>query len=407
MMLKRGLSTLVKECSPYAVTTYARPESLVLAKGKGSYLWDTNDKKYVDFTAGIAVTGLGHSHPEISKIIADQANTLMHGSNLYYNEWTLKLSKNLVEKSIQQGMSNASRAFIANSGTEANEAALKFARKVGTSINPNKTELISFQRGFHGRTMGALSVTANPKYQQPFQPLVSNVNDKAEVNNFESLNLINDNTCGVIVEPIQGEGGVYELETEFLKQLRAKCDKHGAMLIFDEIQCGLGRTGKLWAHNNNTSGVNPDILTMAKALGNGFPISATLVSENVEQALKVGDHGTTYGGNPLGCRVADYVLDQVTKPQLLQNVDEMSQLFKQRFDKWQSKYPELITEVRGRGLLLGLQLSKDPSNIVNKARENGLLVITCGTNTLRFVPALNIDKSVVNEGLDILEDCLD
>lgn len=389
----------------YSVTTYARP-SIILSKGKGSEVWDTTGKRYIDFSAGIAVNGLGHCEPNVAKIYSEQGQTLVHGSNLWHNEWAGKLSKSLVEQTIKAGsMPNASKVFLCNSGTEANEAALKFARKYGKQQRADKTELVSFTRGFHGRTMGALSVTANDKYQEPFLPLVPNIKRGGEINQLDGLNeLINDNTCGVIVEPIQGEGGVYECSEDFLSALRERCDEVGALLIYDEIQCGLGRTGKLWAHGQTAP---PDILTMAKALGNGFPIGATLVTESVDKAMKIGDHGTTYGGNPLGCRIGDYVVNKISTSEILEGVSSSSKVFQDRFTQWQKKYPNVVDEQRGKGLLLGLQLKTNPAPIVKAANEKGLLVITCGVNTLRFVPPLNISEKLIKEGLDILEKALE
>lgn len=402
---KRGYSTksFLDAHNPFSVTTYSRPD-IVIRQGRGSYLWDTEGKKYVDFTAGIAVTGLGHCDDQVAEIIADQSKTLIHASNLYYNEWTPRLQKAIVETTLNAGgMHNASRVFLANSGSEANEAALKFARKHGNNISKEKTEIVSFNRSFHGRTMGALTVTANPKYTDPFRPLIPGVKH-GNINDIEAIDsLVTDKTCAVIVEPIQSEGGIYVCDADFLVALKKRCSQVGALLIYDEIQCGLGRTGKLWAHQWLPKEAHPDILSLAKAIGNGYPIGATLVTEEVEKALKVGDHGTTYGGNPLGCRVAHHVLSRLASPEIQQNVETVSQLFKNRFQKLQQKFPDTITEIRGKGLLLGLQLSKDPTPILDKARDAGLLVITCGVNTIRFVPALNIPAEVAKEGLDILE----
>ena len=306
-------------------------------------------------------------------------------------------------------MTTASKVFICNSGTEANEAALKFARKVGSlagagagSGENKKHEIVSFTGSFHGRTMGALSATANPKYQAPFQPLVPGF----RVGTFNDLStlpsLITENTCGVIVEPIQGEGGVYNATPEFLQALRDRCDKVGAALIYDEIQCGMGRTGKLWAHAHFPETAQPDILTTAKALGNGFPIGATLVGENVAGKINVGDHGTTFGGNPLACRVAHYCVERLSEGELLDGVVGKEKVFTEGFEGLRRRFPELVQEIRGRGLMLGLQLSRDPAPIVTAARERGLLVITAGKNTLRFVPPLVISKEEIREGLEIL-----
>lgn len=301
-------------------------------------------------------------------------------------------------------MHNASRVFLANSGTEANEAALKFARKYGKSINESKFEFITFKNSFHGRSMGALSVTPNPKYQAPFAPLIPGVHIAEP--NIESISqVINDNTAGVIIEPIQGEGGVRPIPIEFLIELKKLTKKHNALLIFDEIQCGLGRSGNLWAHGKLPKEAHPDIVTMAKALGNGFPIGATMITEDVENALKVGDHGTTYGGNPLGARIGSYVLSQVSNKDFLKQVDEKSQFFKNELENLKKEIDEIV-EVRGEGLLLGVEFKNDPSKIVDAARERGLLVITAGGNTVRFVPALNIEEDVIKQGLSIFKDAV-
>lgn len=395
--------SFINEIDPYQVTTYSRPK-IVFEKGKECYLWDLEGNKYIDFTAGIAVTVLGHSNPEIAKIMFDQANTLVHCSNLYHNLWTGTLSEKLVSKTKESGgMHNASRVFLANSGTEANEAALKFARKYGKKISEDKFELITFETSFHGRSMGALSVTPNPKYQAPFKPLVPGVK-VAKPNDIKSVEaIISDKTCGVIIEPIQGEGGVRPIDKDFLVKLRQLCDQHNAILIYDEIQCGLGRSGTFWAHSKLPKEAHPDIVTMAKALGNGFPIGATMITEDVEKALKVGDHGTTFGGNPLGSRIGSYVVDEISKPEFLKHVEEKSEIFKVKLNELKEKFPNDIVDVRGDGLILGVQFDKDPSPIVEKARDLGLLVITAGGNVIRFVPALNIKDDVIIEGLTLFE----
>ena len=401
---KRFVSTseYLTSHTPYAVTTYSRPE-FVLTSAKGSYLYDLDQKKYIDFTSGIAVVSLGHSDPEIAQIMFDQASTLMHSSNLYHNPWTLELSKQLVEKTKQfDGMHNASRVFLCNCGTEANEAALKFARKHGKSISETKTEFITFKTSFHGRTMGALSVTPNPKYQAPFSPLIPGVH-VATPNDIEAVKaLINENTCGVIIEPVQGEGGVHPMDVDFLVQLKKLCKDNKAVLIYDEIQCGMGRTGTLWAHSKLPKEAHPDILTMAKALGNGFPIGATMITEDVEEVLKVGDHGTTFGGNPLGSRIGCNVLGRIADEGFLANVNAKSEFLKKQLTKLQEKFPDQIVEIRGQGLILGLECKEDPSKIVEKARELGLLIITAGGNVIRFVPPLTIEEDALEEGVNIL-----
>ncbi|KAK1779384.1 pyridoxal phosphate-dependent transferase [Copromyces sp. CBS 386.78] len=397
---------MVREHVPYMVTTYSRPPP-VFVRGKGSYLWDLEDRKYLDFTSGIAVNSLGHCDEEFSKIIAEQAQELVHASNLYYNPWTGALSKLLVESTkASGGMHDASSVFICNSGSEANEAGIKFARKVGKVLDPSgaKVEIVSFQNAFHGRTMGSLSATPNPKYQAPFAPMVPGfkVGTYNDIASIESL--VTEKTCSVIVEPIQGEGGVMPATEEFLVALAKRCRDVGALLHYDEIQCGMARTGSLWAHSTLPKEAHPDILTTAKALGNGFPIGATIVNEHVASKIKVGDHGTTFGGNPLACRLAHYIVGRLADSKLQEGVKAKSEVFVKGFEKLRAKFPELIKEVRGKGLILGLQLSEDPTPVIKAARERGLLVITAGTNTLRFVPSLLVTEQEIEDGLRILEE---
>lgn len=390
---------------PYTVTTYARP-NLVITRGKGSYVYDLEDREYVDFMAGIAVTCLGHSNEEVSNLISKQALTLMHCSNLYFNMPAGDLANKLITKTKDAGgMSDAQRVFLCSSGTEANEAALKFARKYGKTIGEEKTEIIAFENAFHGRTMGALSVTANPKYQKPFAPLIPGVHtaNPNDINSVKKL-ISKEKTCAVIIEPIQGEGGVNAVNLEFLKELKQLCVENDVVLIFDEIQCGLGRTGQLWAHCALPKEAHPDVVTMAKALGNGFPIGAVMISEKIEGALQVGDHGTTYGGNPLGASIGSYVVEQVSDADFLANVQASSDKFVKGLEKIAEENPEKVTGVKGRGLLLGLQLksSVDAGAIVDKCRSYGLLVITAGGNVVRLVPALNIPDDAISKGLEIL-----
>lgn len=393
---------------PYMVPTYVRPPPM-FHKGEGCYLWDVENRQYLDFTAGIAVNSLGHCDPEMARLMAQQAQTLVHASNLYHNPWTGELSKLLVEKTRESGaMSSVSKIFVCNSGSEANEAAIKFARKCGHLADPSgaKHEIVSFQSSFHGRTMGSLSATPNPKYQKPFGPMLPGFrygiyNDISAVDS-----LVTHETCGVIVEPIQGEGGVNVATPEFLLALRRRCNEVGAVLIYDEIQCGLSRTGALWAHSHAPAEAHPDILTTAKALGNGFPIGATLVTDAVSANIITGDHGTTFGGNPLACRLAHHIVGRLADPELQQSVLAKERIFRNRFDALRQKFPSAIAEVRGRGLILGLQLNTDPTPVVTAARERGLLIITCGTNTLRFVPPLIITEEEIHKGMDVLEEAL-
>jgi acetylornithine aminotransferase len=339
-----------------------------------------------------------------------QSKTLMHTSNLYHNPWTGALSQALVSATVESGgMHNASRAFICNSGSEANEAALKFARKVGKVIDPSdqKVEIVSFHNSFHGRTMGSLSATPNPKYQKPFSPMVPGFR-YGTFNDVDAIKrLVTPRTCGVIVEPIQGEGGINVGSAEFMTALAKRAREVGAVLIYDEIQCGLGRTGSFWAHASLPFEAHPDIITTAKALGNGYPVGATIVNEFVSSRIAIGDHGTTFGGNPLASRVAHHIVGRLSDQKLLNAVAIKEKLFRAHLERLRSRWPEAITEIRGRGLILGLQMDRDPTPIVTAARERGLLVITAGTNTLRFVPPLVVSEAEAESGFKILEEAIE
>lgn len=384
----------------------------MMVQGEGCIIYDHENRAYLDFTAGIAVVSLGHADPEISRVISNQAQQLIHASNLYFNPWTPTLSKSMVQETQKQSPgSPLSQVFICNSGSEANEAAIKFARKVPYAKDPNTTqrEIVSFEGSFHGRTYGSLSATPNKKYQPPFGPMLPGFR-YGTFNDVEAVrDLITKDTAGVIVEPIQGEGGINVATPEFLQALRKRCDEVGAVLIFDEIQCGLSRTGSLWAHT--ASGVHPDILTTAKALGNGLPIGATLVSgDTVAPYIKTGDHGTTFGGNPLACRVAHNVFNRLAKSELQEDVRIKSTLFFSAFDTMNAKYPGVFTEVRGKGLIVGYQMSdqhKDRAfEVITAARERGLLIITAGDGVIRIVPPLIISAEEINKGLEILDEAI-
>ena len=345
----------------------------------------------------------------LTKDCFTQSQTLVHASNLYHNAWTGSASKLIVEKtraSIPKSL--ASKVFFCNSGTEANEAAIKFARKVGKIRDPSgrKTDIVSCHNSFHGRTMGSLSATPNEKYQKPFGPMIPgfkymHYNATAEIDQ-----IVNETTCGVIVEPIQGEGGVVVADPAFMQALRDRCTSVGAVLIYDEIQCGLSRTGKFWAHAWLPDTAQPDIITTAKALGNGFPVGATIVSEDVANCVITGDHGTTFGGNPLACRLAHYTVSRLSKEALQMDVLRKEEIFREGLEYLQRLYPEIITEIRGRGLILGIQLNQDPTPIITAARELGLLIITGGVNTLRLVPPLIISEEEIRQGLDTLGEAM-
>lgn len=403
--------TFLNDRAPYMVPTYVRPPPMMM-QGEGCILYDHENRAYLDFTAGIAVSSLGHSDPEVARIVAHQAQTLIHASNLYYNPWTPELSKLMIEETQRQSPgSHLSQVFVSNSGSEANEAALKFARKVPyeKDSNTSQREIVSFHGSFHGRTYGSLSATPNKKYQPPFGPMLPGFR-YGTYNDIEAIpDLVTKDTAGVIVEPIQGEGGINVATKEFLQALRQRCDEVGAILIFDEIQCGLSRTGDLWAHT--ASGVQPDILTTAKALGNGIPIGATLVSgKSVAPHIKTGDHGTTFGGNPFACRVAHSVFTRLSDPKLQEEVRTKSTLYFSAFDTMNVKYPGVLTAVRGRGLIVGYQLSDEhkskASEVITAARERGLLIITAGDGVIRIVPPLIITAEEINKGLEILDEAM-
>ncbi|MFB2538416.1 MULTISPECIES: aspartate aminotransferase family protein [unclassified Acinetobacter] len=384
----------------YFVPVYD-PAQFIPDHGKGSRLWDTTGREYVDFAGGIAVSALGHAHPAMVEALKNQAEKLWHLSNAYTNEQVIKLAKKLVDNTF------ADLVFFANSGAEANEAALKLARKVGSSINPSKTEIISFTKSFHGRTLFTVSAGGQPKYSAAFAPLPAGIHH-ATYNDIESVKaLINDNTCGVIIEPIQGEGGIIPACPEFLKQLRELCDKHNAALIFDEVQSGMGRTGKLYEYMN--TGVTPDILTTAKSLGGGFPIGAMLANEKYGKQLVVGDHGTTYGGNPLACAVANAVFDIVNDEKLLAGVIERHEHFVKKINELNATYP-IFQEIRGKGMLIGCALKPEyagrSKEIVNLAAAEGLMCLVAGPDVIRFAPSLIIEFADIDEGMNRLAKAL-
>ncbi|RUS23690.1 pyridoxal phosphate-dependent transferase [Jimgerdemannia flammicorona] len=401
----------------YTINTYSRPPVL-FTRGSGVHMYDSAGREFMDFSAGIAVNALGHSDPELARVLHEQANQVMHFSNLFYNEHAGRLAELLVT-SVRDDPSapgfNAGKVFFANSGTEANEGALKFARKWGKLVaekrgrNPEKKYgVVAFTNAFHGRSLGALSATYNPKYQEPFAPLVPGFvtapfNDVAGLDAF-----VNEETCAVIVEPVQGEGGVHPASEEFLRTLRKKCDEVGALLIFDEIQCGIGRTGKLWAHQHYPTDCHPDILTMAKPLANGFPIGAIMTTDRVADTIKIGDHGTTFGGSPLACRAALSVFSRIRDASFLSHVRDVgAHLERQLGTHLQERHPSLITEVRGRGLILGLQFARDPTSLVKMARERGLIIITAAGNSVRIMPPLIITKEQADKGVRLLAEAVD
>lgn len=373
------------------VHTYNRP-SVVFTHGQGSTLYDTAGQPYLDFTAGIAVNALGHAHPAWVAAVQAAAARLTHVSNLYHTVPHIELAARLVD------LSFAHRVFFANSGSEANEGALKFARKwARTTHGPHKTGLVAFGHGFHGRTMGALSVTEKPRYREPFDPLVPGVRFGAFNDVVGLTGLIDDSTAAVIVEPVQGEGGVHPATPEFMQALRTACDAHNALLIVDEVQIGLGRSGKLWGHQHG--GITPDIMTLAKPLANGLPIGAVLTTELVASAIEPGDHGSTFAGGPLVCAAANVVVDIVSQPGFLADVTRKSQHLRQRLHDLNS---DAIIQIRGAGLLVGVELTRPAAPLVDAARTAGLLVLSAGENVLRLAPPLIVTEAEIDRAVAIL-----
>lgn len=377
---------IIQAEADYLVQTYVRPP-FVLTHGRGATLYDSAGRAYLDFFAGIAVMALGHSDPEWAAAVAEQAARLTHVSNLFHTAPHVALAERLVAHSF------ADRVFFCNSGAEANEGAIKFARNLARARGAaDQVEIVAFSGAFHGRTTGALALTPREKYQAPFRPLLPGV-VIAPFNDVEAAErAIGPRTCAVIVEPIQGEGGVQPATPAFLRALRRFCDAHGALLICDEVQCGLGRTGDLWAHE--AAGVTPDIMTLAKPLANGLPIGAILTTEAVAAALHPGDHGSTFAGGPLVCRAAQVVFDRISHPEFLEAVAEKGAHL---LAQLRAQLPaEALVELRGRGLMVGVELSCEAAPVVRRCAERGLLVINAGTHVLRLVPPLIVSLDQID-----------
>lgn len=373
---------------------------LVLDHGEGVYLYDTDGKKYLDFAAGIAVCALGYSNETHKAALKNQVDALLHTSNLYYNEPTIVAAQKVLAAS---GMD---RVFFTNSGTEAIEGAIKAAKKYAYTRDGHAGhEIIAMQHSFHGRSIGALSVTGNAHYQEPFEPLLPGVKF-AEFNNLDSVKaLVTDKTCAIIMETVQGEGGIYPADEAFLSGVRALCDEHDILLILDEIQCGMGRTGRMFAWQNYD--VKPDIMTVAKALGCGVPVGAFLMTQKVaDKSLAPGDHGTTYGGNPFVGAAVSAVFDQFKELSIVDHVNEVAPYLAKRLDELVEKY-DCLTAHRGMGLMRGLVCTLPVGKVSAKALENGLIVITAGSDVLRFVPPLVIEKEHVDEMVEKLARTLD
>ena len=372
--------------------------NIVLDHGDGMYVYDTQGKKYIDYLGGIAVNVLGHADPALVKAIADQAGRMIHCSNLYYTQVQADAAEKLVK------LSGLGKVFFGNSGAEANEGAIKLARKYAHQTDPEKSQIITAWHSFHGRTLATLTATGQPKYHEGFGPMPGGF-EYVDYGDYEALEkMVTDKTCAVMLETIQGEGGVYVPPADYLKKVRALCDKYNAVLILDEIQCGMGRSGKFFAYEQ--FGIKPDIVTLAKGLAGGVPIGAFIASDKVAAAFHVGDHGSTFGGNPLACAAANVVLDKIGSGDILAHVNEVGAYLKQKLGGFQQKYPQLITEVRGMGLILGLQLTKPGRDIVNACLDEGAIINCTAGDVLRFVPPLIVTKAQVDELCAILEKVL-
>jgi acetylornithine/N-succinyldiaminopimelate aminotransferase len=375
------------------------PAQFVPVRGKGSRVWDQQGKEYIDFSGGIAVTALGHCHPALVEALKRQGETLWHTSNVFTNEPALRLASKLIDATF------ADRVFFANSGAEANEAAFKLARHYAiTRHSPYKTKIIAFYNAFHGRTLFTVSVGGQAKYSDGFGPKPADIvhvpfNDLAAVKA-----VMDDHTCAVVMEPIQGEGGITPVDADFLKGVRKLCDQHQALLVFDEVQSGMGRSGKLFAYMHY--GVMPDILTTAKALGGGFPVSAMLTTEEIASVMQVGTHGSTYGGNPLACAVAEAALDVINTPEVLSGIEQRHALYVQALQDIGDKYG-IFTAIRGMGLLIGAELTPHyhgrARDFLTAAAARGLMILNAGPNVIRFAPSLVVEPQDIEAGMALFE----
>jgi acetylornithine/N-succinyldiaminopimelate aminotransferase len=371
------------------------PAEFIPVKGKGSRVWDQQGKEYIDFAGGIAVTALGHCHPALVAALHEQGETLWHTSNVFTNEPALRLGRKLVDATF------AERVVFMNSGTEANETAFKLARHYAvTRHSPYKTKIIAFHNAFHGRSLFTVSVGGQPKYSDGFGPKPADI-VHVPFNDLQAVKAVmDDHTCAVVVEPIQGEGGVTAATPAFLQGLRELCDQHQALLVFDEVQCGMGRTGSLFAYMRY--GVTPDILTSAKALGGGFPVSAMLTTHEIASAFHAGSHGSTYGGNPLACAVANAAFDLINTPAVLDGVNAKRELFVKHLQQLDAEF-DLFSDIRGMGLLIGAELKPQHKgrarDFLYAAAEAGVMVLNAGPDVMRFVPSLIIEEQDIAEGM--------
>ncbi|ABR49508.1 acetylornithine and succinylornithine aminotransferase [Alkaliphilus metalliredigens QYMF] len=387
------IQKIINNGNQYLMSTYGRTP-IAFLDGKGSTLTDTEGNEYLDMVAGLAVNSLGHSHPAVVEAIKNQAEKLLHTSNLYWIEGQVALAQKLVQNSF------GDKVFFCNSGAEANEAAIKLARKYAyKKYGSHKNEIIAMTGSFHGRTLGTLSITNNPKYQEGYGPLPEGFKF-SEFNNLEALKgVITENTCGIIIEPIQGEGGVTPVEATFLKAVKEICVKNDILLIFDEIQCGLGRTGKLFAYENYE--IEPDIMTLAKALAGGVPIGAVIATDEVAKAWCPGDHGTTFGGNPLVCAVGLAVIDTILQEKLSDQAKQIGMYFAEKLQGFVNQY-SWVKKVKGMGLILGLELEIEGTPIVAEAFKQGVLINCTAGKILRFLPPLIITEKEVDQTINTL-----
>lgn len=372
--------------------------NIVLDHGDGPYVYDTKGKKYIDFLAGIAVNVVGHNYKPLVDAVSQQASKMIHCSNLYYTEVQVEAAEKLKK------LSGMDKVFFGNSGAEANEGAIKLARKYATNIDPEKIQIISALHSFHGRTLATLTATGQDHYHHGFGPLPAGF-DYVPYNDIQALEAkMSDKTCAVMLEAIQGEGGVHVPDPDYLPKVRALCDKYNAVLIFDEVQCGMGRTGTFFGCQQ--FGVKPDIVTLAKGLAGGVPIGAFMATDKVASAFHAGDHGSTFGGNPLACAATCVVLDALIDDNLMENAKEIGAYLQSKFEEYKAKYPNLIKEVRGRGLILGMELTRPGREIANECLDYGAIINCTAGNVLRFVPPLNITKAHVDELISVLDKVL-
>lgn len=381
----------------YLMANYSR-HPIAFAKGEGAYVWDASGKKYLDFVTGLAVNALGHCHPAVVEAAVRQCKELMHSSNLYWTAPAAELAQLLVEHSCLD------RVFLCNSGTEANEAAIKLARRYfHTVLKENRSTIITFSRSFHGRTIAAATATAQEVVHSGFDPLPGGF-AYAAYNDIEALEaVIDDTTCAVLMEPVQGEGGINVADRDYLRQVRELCDKTGTLLVLDEIQCGLGRTGHLFAYEYY--GIKPDIVTLAKALGGGLPLGAVLATEEVSAGFGPGSHGSTFGGNPVCCAAGRAVLETLLEPGFIEGVRDLGHYFMNKAFALAGKY-DCIKEVRGLGLMIGIDLNRPGSAVVDACREKGLLVNCAAKTVIRLLPPLNVTQQQADRAFSVLDEAL-